>query len=162
MENKSFLSKFLLLLIIVVLIAIVTFFVINKNSVDNNMNEIEKITSMNVDTFDEDLYVYKIDDTTLYTSEYFYNAYYLSNNNVTFDEYKINQNTKYYLKTLSNTEKDINNIKITYDPIDINQFKYLLNNYSLLKVYIWKNKDNSCKNILLYSSNNVELEYEQY
>ena len=114
MENKSFLSKFLLLLIIVVLIAIVTFFVINKNSVDNNMNEIEKITSMNVDTFDEDLYVYKIDDTTLYTSEYFYNAY------------------------------------------------YLLNNYSLLKVYIWKNKDNSCKNILLYSSNNVELEYEQY
>ena len=112
MENKSFLSKFLLLLIIIVLVSIVTFFIINKNNMDGDINEIEKITSLNVDTYDEDLYIYKIDQDTLYTSQYFYNAYYLSNNTVDFDKYEINDNTKFYLKTLSNTEKDINNIKI--------------------------------------------------
>lgn len=162
MENKSFLSKFLLLLTIIVLIVIVAFFVMNKNSVASDMKEIEKITSMNVDTYDEDLYVYKLDNDSLYTSQYFYNAYYLSNNTVKFDEYKINENTKFYLKTLSNTEKDINNIKISYDPIDIDEFKYLLNNYTLLKVYIWKDSNDLCKNILLYSSNNIKLEIEHY
>ncbi len=162
MENKSFLSKFLLLLTIIVLIVIVAFFVMNKNSVASDMKEIEKITSMNVDTYDEDLYVYKLDNDSLYTSQYFYNAYYLSNNTVKFDEYKINENTKFYLKTLSNTEKDINNIKISYDPIDIDEFKYLLNNYTLLKVYIWKDSNDLCKNVLLYSSNNIKLEIEHY
>lgn len=162
MENKSFLSKFLLLLTIIVLIVIVAFFVMNKNSVASDMKEIEKITSMNVDTYDEDLYVYKLDNDSLYTSQYFYNAYYLSNNKVKFDEYKINENTKFYLKTLSNTEKDINNIKISYDPIDIDEFKYLLNNYTLLKVYIWKDSNDLCKNVLLYSSNNIKLEIEHY
>ena len=162
MENKSFLSKFLLVLIIIVLVIIITFFLINKNSVANDMKEIEKITSMNVDTYDEDLYIYKLENNTIFTSPYFYNAYYLSNNEVTFTEYKITDKTKFYFKTLSNTEKDINNIKITYDPIDINEFNYILNNYNLLKVYIWKDSYNNCKNVLLYSSNNVTLEVENY
>lgn len=162
MENKSFLNKFIFLLIIIVLVVITIFFFMNKNNVDTNMKDVELITSMNVDTFDEDLYVYKLEDDVLYTSEYFYNNYYLSNNNVTFDKYNINENTKFYLKTLSNTEKDINNIRITYDPIDKQEFDYLLKNYTLLKIYIWKNSDNSCKNVLLYSSNNVELIIENY
>lgn len=126
------------------------------------MKDVGVITSMNVDTYDEDLYVYKLDNDVLYASSYFYNSYYLSNNEVEFDEYKIDDNTKFYLKTLSNTDKDINNIKITYDPIDRDQFNYLLKNYTLLKIYIWKNKDDSCKNVLLYSSNNIPLEIEQY
>lgn len=162
MENKSFLSKFIFLLIILVLIGVSVFFFLNKQKVDADMKDVGVITSMNVDTYDEDLYVYKLDNDILYASSYFYNSYYLSNNEVEFDEYKIDDNTKFYLKTLSNTDKDINNIKITYDPIDRNQFNYLLKNYTLLKIYIWKNKDDSCKNVLLYSSNNIPLEVEQY
>lgn len=162
MENKSFLSKFIFLLIIIALIAIVSFFIMNKGNVESNLKDVELITSMNVDTFDEDLYIYKMEDDTLYTSEYFYNNYYLSNNNVSFDEYKIGDNTKFYLKTLSNTDTDINNIKVTYDPIDKNEFDYLLKNYTLLKIYIWKNKDDTCKNVLLYSSNNIDLKIEHY
>ncbi len=162
MENKSFLSKFIFLLIILVLIGVSVFFFLNKQKVDADMKDVGVITSMNVDTYDEDLYVYKLDNDILYASSYFYNSYYLSNNEVEFDEYKIDDNTKFYLKTLSNTDKDINNIKITYDPIDRDQFNYLLKNYTLLKIYIWKNKDDSCKNVLLYSSNNIPLEVEQY
>lgn len=162
MENKSFLSKFIFLLIILVLIGVSVFFFLNKQKVDVDMKDVGVITSMNVDTYDEDLYVYKLDNDILYASSYFYNSYYLSNNEVEFDEYKIDDNTKFYLKTLSNTDKDINNIKITYDPIDRDQFNYLLKNYTLLKIYIWKNKDDSCKNVLLYSSNNIPLEVEQY
>lgn len=162
MENKSFLSKFIFLLIILVLIGVSVFFFLNKQKVDADMKDVGVITSMNVDTYDEDLYVYKLDNDVLYASSYFYNSYYLSNNEVEFDEYKIDDNTKFYLKTLSNTDKDINNIKITYDPIDRDQFNYLLKNYTLLKIYIWKNKDDSCKNVLLYSSNNIPLEVEQY
>lgn len=162
MENKSFLSKFIFLLIILVLIGVSVFFFLNKQKVDADMEDVGVITSMNVDTYDEDLYVYKLDNDILYASSYFYNSYYLSNNEVEFDEYKIDDNTKFYLKTLSNTDKDINNIKITYDPIDRDQFNYLLKNYTLLKIYIWKNKDDSCKNVLLYSSNNIPLEVEQY
>ena len=162
MENKSFLGKFIFLLIIIALIAIVSFFIMNKSNVENNLKDVELITSMNVDTFDEDLYIYKMENDTLYTSEYFYNNYYLSNNNVSFDEYKIGDNTKFYLKTLSNTDTDINNIKVTYDPIDKNEFNYLLKNYTLLKIYIWKNKDDTCKNVLLYSSNNIDLKIEHY
>lgn len=162
MENKSFLSKFIFLLIILVLIGVSVFFFLNKQKVDADMKDVGVITSMNVDTYDEDLYVYKLDNDILYASSYFYNSYYLSNNEVVFDEYKIDDNTKFYLKTLSNTDKDINNIKITYDPIDRDQFNYLLKNYTLLKIYIWKNKDDSCKNVLLYSSNNIPLEVEQY
>ena len=162
MENKSFLSKFIFLLIILVLIGVSIFFFLNKQKVEADMKDVGVITSMNVDTYDEDLYVYKLDNDILYASSYFYNSYYLSNNEVEFDEYKIDDNTKFYLKTLSNTDKDINNIKITYDPIDRDQFNYLLKNYTLLKIYIWKNKDDSCKNVLLYSSNNIPLEVEQY
>lgn len=162
MENKSFLSKFIFLLIILVLIGVSVFFFLNKQKVEADMKDVGVITSMNVDTYDEDLYVYKLDNDILYASSYFYNSYYLSNNEVEFDEYKIDDNTKFYLKTLSNTDKDINNIKITYDPIDRDQFNYLLKNYTLLKIYIWKNKDDSCKNVLLYSSNNIPLEVEQY
>ena len=162
MENKSFLSKFIFLLIIIALIAIVSFFIMNKGNVESNLKDVELITSMNVDTFDEDLYVYKMEDDTLYTSEYFYNNYYLSNNNVSFDEYKIGDNTKFYLKTLSNTDTDINNIKVSYDPIDKSEFDYLLKKYTLLKIYIWKNKDDICKNVLLYSSNNIDLKIEHY
>ena len=71
MENKSFLSKFIFLLIIIVLIIITAFFILNKKNVESNMKDVELITSMNVDTFDEDLYVYKIENNILYTSPYF-------------------------------------------------------------------------------------------
>ncbi len=163
MENKSFLSKFIFLLIIIILIAITIFFILNKKEVESNLKDLEIITSMNVDTFDEDVYIYKMENNTLYTSPYFYNNYYLTNNTVNFDKYQIGENTKFYLKNLTNTEKDINNVKVSYDPIDKDEFNYLLKNYSLLKVYIWKNKDdNSCKNVLLYSSNNIPLEIERY
>lgn len=162
MENKSFLSKFIFLLIIIALVAVIAFFVINRKNVEANMKDVELITSMNVDTFDEDLYIYKMENDTLYTSQYFYNNYYLSNNNVKFDEYKIGDNTKFYLKTLSNTDQDLNDIKVSYDPIDKSEFNYLLQNYSLLKIYIWKNKDDTCKNVLLYSSNNTNLVIEHY
>ena len=157
MENKSFLSKFIFLLIIIALVAVIAFFVINRKNVEANMKDVELITSMNVDTFDEDLYIYKMENDTLYTSQYFYNNY-----NVKFDEYKIGDNTKFYLKTLSNTDQDLNDIKVSYDPIDKSEFNYLLQNYSLLKIYIWKNKDDTCKNVLLYSSNNTNLVIEHY
>ena len=162
MENKSFLNKFIFLLIIIILVGVTIFFIMNKKDVESNMKDVELITSMNVDTFDEDVYIYKMENDTLYTSEYFYNNYYLSNNNVILDEYKIGDNTKFYLKTLSNTDTDLNNIKVSYDPIDIDEFNYLLKNYTLLKIYIWKNKDDTCKNILLYSSNNIDLQIEHY
>ncbi len=162
MENKSFLSKFIFLLIIIVLIIITAFFILNKKNVESNMKDVELITSMNVDTFDEDLYVYKIENNILYTAPYFYNKLYLSNNNVEFEEYTVTDKTKYYLKTLSNTEKDINDIKISYDPINREEFNYLLENYTLLKIYIWKNTDDTVKNVLLYSSNNIPLEIEHY
>ena len=113
---------------------------------------------MNVDTFDEDLYIYKIEDNTIYTSEYFYNKYYLLNNEVKYKKYKINDSTNFYLKVLSNTEKDINNIKISYEKINDEEFNYIIENNNLLKVYIWKNNDESCKNILLYSTNNTPIE----
>lgn len=162
MENKSFLSKFIFLLIIIVLLIIMLFFIINKNEVDADMQEIELITSMNVDTYDQDLYIYKMENDRIYTSEYFYNTYYLNNNKVNFDEYQLSDDTKFYLKTLSNTDKDINNIKVSYDPITENEFNYLLNNYTLLKIYVWLDENQKCKNVLLYSANNMELEIEQY
>lgn len=162
MENKSFLSKFIFLLVIIVLIVVTVFFVMNKKEVDANMKNVELITSMNVDTYDEDLYIYKMENDIIYASEYFYNSYYLSNNEVKFDEYNLNDNTKFYLKTLSNTDKDINNVKISYDPITEDEFQYLLNNYTLLKIYVWLDDNDKCKNVLLYSSNNMQLEIEQY
>lgn len=162
MENKSFLSKFLFLLIIMILIGISIFFFMNKSNIDKDLENVELITSMNVDTYDQDLYVYKMENDKIYTSEYFYNNYYLSNNNVEFDEFNVSDNTKYYLKTLSNSEKDIENIKISYDPITEDEFNFLLKNYTLLKVYIWLDEHDGCKNIMLYSSNNMELEIEHY
>ena len=101
MENKSFLSKFIFLLVIIVLIVVMAFFIINKNEVDADMQEIELITSMNVDTYDQDLYIYKMENDKIYASEYFYNTYYLSNNVVTFDEYNLSDDTKFYLKIYS-------------------------------------------------------------
>lgn len=160
MENKSFLSKFIFVLIIIVLIVVAIFFFLNKDEVSADMKEVEVITSMNVDTYDQDMYVYKLENDKLYTSEYFYNKYYLSNNEVTFDEFIVDDNTKFYLKTLSNTATDLDNIKISYDPITIDEFNFLLDNYTLLKTYIWLNDNNTVKNVLLYSSNNIELEME--
>lgn len=162
MGNNSFLSKFLLLLIIIGLGVIITFFVINKQDLDNALEDVETITSININTYDEDLYIYKTDGIKLYTSEYFYNNYYLMNNKVSFDEFLVNNHTKYFIKNLSNTEKDIENIKVTYDPISEEEFKFLIENYTLLKVYVWLNEDNSCKNVLLYSSNNSELDIQHY
>ena len=162
MENKSFLSKFIFLLVIIVLIVVMAFFIINKNEVDADMQEIELITSMNVDTYDQDLYIYKMENDKIYASEYFHNTYYLNNNVVTFDEYNLSDDTKFYLKTLSNTDKDVNNIKVSYDPITENEFNYLLNNYTLLKIYVWLDENDMCKNVLLYSANNMDLVIEQY
>lgn len=160
MGDNSFLNKILFVILIIVLIIIGVFFVVNKNEVKADMKEVEVITSMNVNTYDKDLYVYKIENNKLYTSEYFYNNYYLLNNDVDFDEYIIDNETKYYLKTLSNSINDIDNVKITYDPINSEQFNFLINNYSLLKTSIWLNEDNSIKSVLLYSSNNIQLEME--
>ena len=162
MENKSFLSKFLFLLIIIVLIIITIFFFMNKSEMNDDLENVEVNTSMNVDTYDMDMYIYKLDNDKIYTSEYFYNNYYLLNNSVTFNEFDINENTKFYLKTLSNTEKDIENIKISYNPISKEEFMFLLNNYSLLKVYLWLDSNEDCKNVLLYSTNDIELEVENY
>jgi len=120
------------------------------------------ITSMNADSYDMDMYIYKLDGEVMYTSEYFYNNFYLSNNEVTFDEYEVSDETKFYLKTLSNTETDIDNIKISYDPISKEEFLFLLENYNLLKVNIWLDDKDNCQKVLLYSSNNMELVLEEY
>ena len=162
MENKSFLSKFLFLLVIIILITLAVFFFMNKKDMDKDLENVELITSMNADTYDMDMYIYKLENEKIYTSEYFYNNYYLSNNSVSFDKFNISENTKFYLKTLSNTEKDIENIKISYDPISKEQFEFLINNNNLLKVNIWLDKSENCKNILLYSSNNMDLVFEEY
>ena len=124
------------------------------------MKDVELITSVNVNSYDQDMYIYKLDNDKIYTSEYFYNKYYLDNNVVEFDEFKVSSDTKYYLKTLSNSVNDIYNVKISYDPITKDEFNFLLNNYTLLKTYIWLNDDDTVKNVLLYSSNNIELELE--
>lgn len=160
--DNSFIKKILLLLIILTLIILVTFFVMNGDKMEASVKEAEIITSMNVDTYDQDLYIYKMENDKIYASEYFYNTYYLNNNVVTFDEYNLSDDTKFYLKTLSNTDKDVNNIKVSYDPITENEFNYLLNNYTLLKIYVWLDENEMCKNVLLYSANNMELEIEQY
>ena len=162
MTNNSFLGKIIYVIAGIVLIVIITFFFMNKGNISGNVDKIELITNINADSYDMDMYIYKLDNEKIYTSEYFYNNYYLSNNTVTFDEYTLSNDTKFYLKNLSNTETDIENIKISYDPISIEEFKFLLENYNLLKVNIWLDKDDTCKNVLLYSSNNMELELEEY
>jgi len=162
MENKSFLGKILYVIIGIVFIVIATFFFMNKGNVSANMDKIEMITSMNADSYDMDMYIYKLDGEVMYTSEYFYNNFYLSNNEVTFDEYEVSDETKFYLKTLSNTETDIDNIKISYDPISKEEFLFLLENYNLLKVNIWLDDKDNCQKVLLYSSNNMELVLEEY
>lgn len=160
MGDKSFLSKFVFVLIIIVLIIVGVFFVINNKDVQADMKEVEVITSMNVNTYDEDLYVYKMENNKIYTSEYFYNNYYILNNDVDFNEYIVDSDTKYYLKTLSNSINDLDNVKVTYDPISREQFDFLLDNYSLLKTFIWLDNDDTVRNVLLYSSNNIELVME--
>ena len=156
--ESSFVKKVLLLLIVLTLLILVAFFVMNKDEMEEDLKEAEIITSMNVDTYDEDLYVYKMDEDTIYASEYFYNTYYLSNNEVTYEELDIDGDSKYYLKNLSNTPTDINNVMVSYDPITKDEFQFLLNNYTLLKIYVWLDENEKCKNILLYSSNNMQLE----
>ena len=158
MEGGSFVKKVLLLLIILTLLVLVAFFVMNKDKMEDDLKDAEIITSMNVNTYDEDLYVYKMDEDTIYASEYFYNTYYLNNNTVTYDELDIDENSKYYLKTLSNTASDVNTIMVSYDPITKDEFNFLLNNYNLLKIYVWLDDNNKCKNVLLYSSNNSYLD----
>lgn len=158
MDNSSMIRKVLLLLIILTLIILVTFFVINGEKIDADVKEAEIITSMNVDTYDKDLYVYKIDGNIIYTSKFFYNTYYLSNNQVTYDEIIIDENSKYYLKTLTNTATDINNVMVSYDPITKDEFSFLLSNNTLLKIYVWLDENDRCKNVLLYSSNNMPLD----
>ncbi len=160
MGNNSFLSKLLFVCAFVILLILITFFVINKGEADKNMKEIELITSVNADTYDKDMYIYDYDGTSISVSQYFYNKYYLQNHTVKYEKYNVTDNSHYYIKNLSNTEKDVNDIKISYDPIDKKQFEYLLENYNLLKVYIWLDNDNNCKNILLYSSSNIRLEFE--
>ena len=160
MEDKSFLSKFIFILIIIILIVVAIMFFTNKKEVDADMKQVELITSMNVDTYDYDMYIYKLENDLLYTSEYFYNKFYLDNNVVEFNEFSVNENTKYYLKTLSNTATDIHNLKVSYDPITKDEFMFLLNNYTLLKTYIWLGDGNNVQKVLLYSSNNIELELE--
>ena len=81
---------------------------------------------------------------------------------ITYGEYEyfVDSDTKYYLKTLSNSINDIDNVKVTYDPISREQFDFLLDNYSLLKTFIWLDNDDTARNVLLYSSNNIELVME--
>jgi len=162
MTNNSFLGKILYVIAGIVIIIIITFFFMNKGNISSNVEKIELITSINADSYDMDMYIYKLDNNKLYTSEYFYNNFYLSNNSVTFDEYTVSNETKFYLKNLSNTETNIEDVKISYDPISKEEFEFLLENYNLLKVNIWLDKNDNCKNVLLYSSNNMELVLEEY
>ena len=97
MGNSSFLNKFIIFLMAIVVLVIIVFFIMNKNNVQANMNEVELITSMNVNTYDEDLYIYKIENNKIYASEYYYNKFYLDNSDVELDEYNLNSDTKFYL-----------------------------------------------------------------
>ena len=160
--GKSFLNKIILLLIIVALLIIFLFFFINKDALSSDIENVEKITNLNINTYDYDLYIYKLDDNKIYTSEFFYNQYYLLNNSVSFDEFEINGNTNFYLKVLSNTEKELDNISVSYEKINLEQFNFILNNNSLLKVYLWVDENLKCKNVLLYSTNDIELEVIDY
>lgn len=160
--SRSFLGKAIFIIALIIMTAFAVIFIVNKDDIEEQNDEVEIITSLNVDTYDHDVYVYKLDDSKLYTSQYFYNKIYLDNNEVKYDEYKINENSKFYLKNLSNTAKDINNVKITYDPISLEEFKFLLENYSLLKIYVWLDKNQECEKVLLYSNNSVELDLEGF
>jgi len=161
METRSFLGKALFFIALIILATIVVFFVMNKDDIEEKNEETEIITSLNVDTYDYDMYVYDIDESKIYTSKYFYNKIYLDNKEVQYDEFVIDENSKFFLKNLSNTATDINNIKITYDPITKDEFEYLLENYSLLKTYVWVEGD-TCDKVLLYSNNNVQLDLDGY
>ena len=160
--SGTFLGKAIFVIAALIMSAFGIIFVVNKDDINSSSKDVEIITSLNVDTYDHDLYIYNVSDNTLFASEYFYNKIYLDNNEVTYDEYKFDNNSKFYLKNLSNTAVDVNNIKITYDPITLDEFKYLLENYNLLKIYIWLNDKGVCEKILLYSNNNIELELEGF
>ena len=160
--SGTFLGKAIFVIATLIMSAFGIIFVVNKDDINSSSKDVEIITSLNVDTYDHDLYIYNVSDNTLFASEYFYNKIYLDNNEVTYDEYKFDNNSKFYLKNLSNTAVDVNNIKITYDPITLDEFKYLLENYNLLKIYIWLNDNGVCEKILLYSNNNIELDLEGF
>ncbi len=158
MGQRTILEKFLFLMIIIVVAILGTFFFLNRKNVNKALEKVEMITTMNADTYDMDLYVYKVENNIIYTSKYYYNKLYLEKNEVDYDEYNLDANVKYYLKTLTNTKENINDVKVSIDPISLEEFKYLLDNYSLLKVYIWFGEQDNCKNVLLYSPNNTKLE----
>ena len=162
MDKKSYFNKFLFIMSGLSFLVIVTFFFISKGNINANVEKIELINNVNAKSYDLDMYIYKLDNGKIYTSEFFYNDYYLANNDVTFEELYISDNTKFYLKTLSNTEVDIDNIKISYDSISVDEFEFLVEKNNLLKVNIWLDKNDNCKNVLLYSSNNMELVFEEY
>ena len=159
-ENTG--SKIIIIISLAVMVIVGVFFIMSKNNITDATEDFENITSLNVDTYDLDVYIYEIDTNKLYTSEYFYNKIYLDNNEVMYEEFDYNSETKFYLKTLSNTPTDINNVKTTYDHISIDEFKFLLENYSLLKVDIWLDDSGVCDKVLLYANNEVQLDLEGY
>lgn len=158
MEQRTLIEKILFVFAFIVIIILGVVFFTNKKSVDNAIEKVEEITSLNMNTYDIDLYIYKLENNKLLTSKYFYNKMYLKNNNVVYDEYDLNKNVKFYLKTLTNTKNDINNIKVSVDLINEEEFKYILENYNLLKVYIWLDKEDNCQSVMLYSPNNIDIE----
>jgi len=156
--SNSFLGKALFIVSVIVLATISIFFVLNKDEIDKNSEEIEIITGLNANSYDYDYYIYDISGNTLYTSQYFYNKIYLDNNEVEYNEIEFNEESRFFLKNLTNSEEDINDIKITYDPISLDEFEFLLENYSLLKVHVWMDGNGECEKILLYSNSNSPLE----
>jgi len=159
--SKSFLGKAIFVIGLIIAATVVIFFAVNKKDIEASTEEVEIITSLNVDTYDYDIYIYNINNNILSGSKFFYNKVYLDTHEVEYEEYKINDKTKLFLKNLSNTEKDINNIKITYDPITLDEFKYLYENYTMLKVYVWIDDNNNIEKALLYSNTNTYLDVQK-
>ena len=152
MEGSSFGKKTLLLLIIIVFIILVSYFVMDNFYFQEN-NDDSIITEANVKTYDRDLYVYEARDTFMYVSEY-----YSPNNLITYDEIKITEDTKFFLKRLSNTPDDLNKVYVTYDPITKMEFKFIVNNMLTLKINVWLDEENNCKKVLLYSLVDTQIE----
>lgn len=155
-------SKILIVLSLTVMIIVGVFFVVSSDNREEVTEEINTITGLNVDSYDFDMYIYSADSSKLYTSSYFYNKIYLDNNEVKYDEFSFDTETIFYLKSLSNTPTDINNVKITYDPITFDEFNFLLQNYTLLKVNIWVDKSGVCDKVLLYANNEIALDLEGF
>lgn len=158
MDSGSVVKKVIFIIALFLLLILIIFFATNRGNMQEDLKNMEVISSMNADTYDKDLYVYKIDDNAIYASEYFYNTYFLNTNQVSFDEIKIDSDSKFYIKNLSNSSADINSVKVSYDPITKEEFEFLLDNYTLLKINVWLDENDKCDNVLLYSSGGVTLE----